>query len=184
MREINIEFVCRAEGDTRYISGIAMPWNEEIIYRGQRESFAPGGLVPRSGKVPLRYGHQKDPEGFPIPVGVLTRSVDTEHGLWIEARMLNTSSASDAWEAASEGLVGGFSVEFSRSSGIRGNVGQGRVTDGVMNGVVLTERPAYKSATISSVRSKSSTYNEWDRWYKNRRLGEWQRWVDSMTPSE
>ena len=150
---------CRQEADGLYIAGVAMPWDEEIVYRGRKESFAPGGLKPDE-MVPLRYGHQRDEEGFPIPIGRVVEAVDTDEGLWCDNKLLDVPIAEHAWHAAKDGLVTGFSAEF-RVPGRTGNVGNGRVTDGIMVGLVLTENPAYKGARITNVRARTPRLDAW-----------------------
>jgi len=160
---------CRAGDDGRWIAGILMPWDQPVIVAGQPEEFAPGGLVLRSTRrVPLRYGHQTHHEGEPVPVGVVTRGVDTADGLWIEARMLDTPGAVNAYAAVEAGLVTGLSVEFSRASGLRGGGGQGRVHDGVANGAVLTERPIYAGARITEVRARTPRLDAARAWLDDR----------------
>ena len=161
--------VCRADDDGRWIAGLVVPWDETITVMGRSESFEPGGLrAPGDTMVPLRYGHQAHPEGSPIPVGVLTRAVDIAEGLWMEARMLDTVTALEAWTVASEGLVTGLSAEFRRTSGLDGRGGQGRISDGLLTGVALTERPAYRGARISEVRARTPRLDAARAWLDDR----------------
>jgi len=163
---------CRADPDGgRWIAGIAMPWDQPVTIGGRTEEFAPGGLTLRADRpVPLRYGHQSHQEGEPVPVGVVARSVDTDGGLWVEARMLDTPGALNAYAAVEAGLVTGLSVEFSRASGMRGRGGQGRVEDGVGNGVALTERPIYAGARITEVRARTPRLDAVRAWLDERGL--------------
>ena len=170
MREYTLALVCRSDDDGgRWLSGIAVPWDKEISLRGRKESFAPGGMRASDSVIPLRYGHQSHPEGYPMPIGQVVETVDTEAGLWMEARMVDSQAADHAYELAAEGIVRGLSVEFDRSGGLRGSGAQGRVTDGRLTGVVLTERPLYASAGVTAVRARTA------------RLDEWLAWRDSLT---
>ena len=172
MRDLSVVIECRSDADGgRFISGIAVPWNVEIAIRGRKESFAPGGLRIRGDDVvPLRYGHQSQDESFPMPVGRIVEAVDTDVGLWVEARMLEKPggglipAAEHAYALADQGIVRGMSVEFGRSSGMSGGGAQGRVGDGIMRGVVLTERPIYKSAGVTAVRARTPRLDSWIEW--------------------
>ena len=165
MRALN----CRTEADDKFISGIAVPWNEEITYRGEPESFSPGGLAPASNKkMPLRYGHRDQVIGaHPIPIGEIVHTVDTAEGLWVECRMMDTSTAAEAWLAAQAGLVTGFSVEF-HVPGQRIGPAQGRgIKAGILDAVALTERPAYRSAAVANVRERTPRLDDHLEWLKS-----------------
>ena len=154
---------CRAADDGRYIEGIAVPWDQEIRYRGHPESFAPGS-VQVGERVPLRYGHGAEP----IPIGVVERAVDTDKGLWVSVRMLDGPIASQAWAAADAGLVRGFSIEFQGGHRPGMPVGQGRIKQGRMIGLALTENPAYKGALVTNARARTPRLDQWYRWRNSR----------------
>ena len=151
----------RAEGNKRFISGIAVPWDEPIRVMGQHESFTPGS-VTIADNAPLRYGHQATTEGFPIPIGRITRSRDTPEGLWIEAELLPVATAEHAYQAVAAGIVRGFSMEFTSTTG-RGQSGHGRVVNATCHGLALTEEPAYKDAKVLSHRTRRPVLEKWQR---------------------
>ena len=162
---------CRAEGGRHYIDGLMVPWNETATVAGKPEEFAPGGLTLPDGfpgtVVPFRYGHpmQGSQYSAPIPIGVLSRGVDTAQGLWTEWELLDSPTARDAWAAADSGAVDGLSPEFTRSRPVgqrygRRDVGQGRVTDAVMVAGSLTEHPVYDGARVVTVRARTPRADE------------------------
>jgi len=171
--------ICRESDDGRFIAGIAVPWDEEIVYGGQPESFVRGGLTPGDGEVvPLRWAHNRDV----VPIGVLSDWRDDERGLWTEWRMYPGDDAGRAWQAAADGVARGLSVEFTRPGGLPVG-GQGAVTDGVLVGASLTEHPAYPGAVITSVRDDgpdvtAGTLAEWREWRQGitDRADWWRRW--------
>ena len=171
MDETESPLLCRSEGGDSFVSGIVVPWDETVTIGGRSESFAPGGLVPMADPVPLRYEHTRSTEP---PVGVAVQTLDAEAGLWAEFKMLSNDRARAAYEAVAEGLVRGFSVEFRRSRGMTGASAQGRVSDGVLRGVALTEAPVYAGAKVTQVRARVLTprYDLWRDWLDQRAVTE------------
>jgi len=181
--------ICRESDDGRFIAGIVVPWDEEIVYSGTSEMFRRGGLAPLDGEmVPLRWAHNRDV----VPIGVLSDWRDDEGGLWTEWRLYGGDEAQRAWQAAKDGLARGLSVEFTRRDGASSTGGQGIVTDGVLVGASLTERPAYSGAVITSVRVddgddgdepaggevSAGSAVEWSEWRNGitDRADRWRRW--------
>jgi len=165
-----MNILMREDSDGRWIEGIAVPWKQRVKTSSdyEYEEFAPGGLVPRSEPIPLRYGHQRDL----APVGRVVDTVDSDEGLWISALMLDTERGAEAWAAARAGLVTGFSVEFSRRGPTFGRgprALQGHVDDGVLNGVALTESPMYSGARVTQVRARTPRLDEWSAWIEGLR---------------
>lgn len=169
MREMTAALSCRSEEGVNYIDGLAVPWDVEITYMGKPESFAPGGLTPASDRVvPFRYGHQQSPEGMGlIPIGRIAEYAHTNMGLWVSTRLLDVPAADHAYAAARDGIVTGFSVEFI-VPGQRPGPGQGRVTNGIMTGLVLTEHPAYEQARVSALRALTPRWDAWNEWRQQR----------------
>ena len=162
--------ICRSAADGRYIAGLAVPWDTEITHRGQRESFAPGSLRADSGVVLMRYGHLGTPSAMPVPIGEVVDTADTGDGLWAEARIADGPLSDQAYAAAAAGLVRGLSVEFRTRAHGRArdgrDRGQGRITDAVMVGLVLTEQPAYAAARVTQVRAATPRLDAWRGWYR------------------
>lgn len=158
------ELQCRSEGGKHYIDGLMVPWNEEATIAGRAEVFEPGGLVLPDGfdVIPFRYGHplQGPSHSEAIPIGVLSRAIDTDMGLWTEWQLFDSPGGQNAWHAAYGGAVDGLSPEFVRATaapaGPRRDVGQGRITAKEPARMVagsLTEHPAYAGAKVVNVRA-------------------------------
>ncbi len=147
-----MSLLLRAANDVRWVSGIAVPWNDPISYMGEQEMFERGSLIPQSEPIPLRWQHDK----VDIPIGVVDSWENRDEGLWVECRLLDSDAANAAWQAAYEGLARGFSIEFDNMApapGIASGFGaQGTVTRAKMVGLSLVENPAYERAKIVSVR--------------------------------
>ena len=153
---------CRTDDSgIRWIDGLIVPWDIEIMWGGRPEKIAPGGLVHDRGgpPVPLRYQHLNQEGAIPVPVGVLHRALDIEEGLWGEFRIMAHPLAVGAYETVQERMIRGLSPEYvNRSAGARHarqQTGQGTVTDGVLNGVALVHKPAYKEARVVNVRART-----------------------------
>ena len=157
---------CRAVDGRHWISGIVMPWDQEVTIRGVKECFPPGGMRarPDGAPMPQRYGHQAHAEGYPLPIGRIETVVDTHAGLWIESRLLDHPTADHAFALVDEGIVRGLSAEFRRGGGMRAGSAQGRVSDGVLTGAVLTERPIYAGAGVTATRARTARLDEWLDW--------------------
>lgn len=156
------ELQCRAENGKRYIDGLIVPWGERAMIGGREEVFEPGGLRVSEGEViPFRYGHplQGAANSMPVPIGVLSRALDTEQGLWTEWAMLDSPSAHDAWQAAEAGAVGGLSAEFvspRANTADSAKRGQGAIradNPAVLVAGSLVERPQYRGAKVAEVRA-------------------------------
>ena len=161
----------RDEDDVRYVSGIAVPWNVEITYAGEKEMFESGSLKPAPDPMPLRWQH----DGISVPIGIVERTENRPEGLWVDCRLYDTDAAKGAWNAAKDGIAKGFSIEFENDEpgpGIMSGVGaQGDVRNATMFGLSLVEQPAYKEAVIQSVRNADDSesilaiYRDWSQYY-------------------
>lgn len=144
----------RSADGTRWISGIAVPWDECITFDGDDEVFPRGSLRVADKPVPLRWQHDR----IDIPIGVIDSWEDRDEGLWVDCRLFDTDDARGAWQAADAEIARGFSIEFDNEDpgpGITNGIGpQGRITRAVMYGLSLVERPAYEGARIESIRSQ------------------------------
>lgn len=170
-RVLSAAVQCRSDDDgARFIAGLIVPWDVEIVHGGAAESFAPGSLrVP--GPVPLRYGHVGQPGSAPVPIGRLVDHVDTDAGMWAEFRLLATATAQEAWAVADDGLVTGFSIEFRPEQRSGRQRGQGRVTRSDLVGTALVERPAYRAAHVAEVRALTPRLDDLAAWRQQRRGG-------------
>lgn len=172
MREYNVTLECRSEGGRQYISGLAVPWDVEILFGGKPESFAPGSLT-QAPVVPFRYAHRGMAEALPVPIGKLADASDTTAGLWVDMRLTDTAEARAVWAAADDDIVTGLSIEFqNRADHPPG--GQGRVTDAILTAVALVERPAYQDARVTHVRARRPYMDDLNEWIDDRkRRGLW-----------
>ena len=167
--EYRMGLECREDGDDRYISGLALPWDEEIRNSIQHESWAPGSARVEL-PLPLRYGHLGDPTAVPVPIGTIVEARDTDAGLWIEARLMPTDVSAQAWHAVRDGLVRGMSVEFLRSETQPPKpMGRSlwRIESSSIKGVALTENPAYKGTNVLA-RARRPRLEELGAWLAQR----------------
>lgn len=143
----------RSADGVRWISGIAVPWDEMITYAGGEEVFVRGSLVAADKAIPLRWQH----DAIDIPIGVVETTEDRPEGLWVDCRLFDTDAARGAWQSADAGIAGGFSIEFDNEApgpGITNGIGaQGAVRQATMYGLSLVEDPAYEGARIESIRN-------------------------------
>lgn len=145
---ITREFEMRlADTEARTVTGIAVPWDDEIQVGGIRERFEKGAVVPREN-VLLMYGHSE-------PIGKITAHRDGKTGHEIDAVISKTARGDEVYTLLRDGVLSKFSVGFSP------------VTDREEDGVIVRESidlrevsivpiPAYDNAAITDVRSEAS----------------------------
>lgn len=148
-------FQFRAEtdaGDERTITGIGVPYNDEIEYvPGFFESFDPGS-VNDEGAI-LRYAH-RDPLG-PIPA-----AQDTPEGRKITAKISDTAQGRDIATLVRDGVLTKLSIGFypeqytdeERADGVHRRYHSVRAVE-----YSIVEFPAYDAADITDYRSKPTT---------------------------
>lgn len=161
---MNYGIELRTDGHYQHLAGYIMPWWEEIEIFGTTERFAPGAFdawirkygpaaSKRSSKrIALNTQHNKD-----NLIGVMTATENRQAGQWAEFRLANTPRAKEAAQLVTDGVLGGFSVEF-RDKIARTD---GTVERAELTGVGLVACPAYDGATLQ-------------RSYNKTRLAEWQ----------
>lgn len=142
------EFEVRlADAEERTVTGIAVPWGDEISVGGIRERFEKGAVVPREN-VLLMYGHAE-------PIGKITAHRDGDSGHEIDAVISRTARGDEVYTLLRDGVLTKFSVGFSPLAD--------REEDGVivresidLREVSIVPIPAYDNAAITNVRSDSS----------------------------
>lgn len=142
------EFEVRlADEGERTVTGIAVPWDDEIQVGGIRERFSKGAV--KHGDVTLlMYGHAE-------PIGKLTAFRDTPTGHEITAKISATPRGDEVHTLLRDGVLTKFSIGFRP------------VLDREDDGVIIREEidlrevsivpiPAYQNAAITAVRSETS----------------------------
>lgn len=138
--------------DNRTVSGIAVPYGDEIEYtQGYFEMIAPGAFNPETnGPVKLFWSHRD-------VIGTVTEARNTETGLEITARISETSLGNDAYELARDGAIDRFSIGFVPLLSVttRDEDGNTHVvhTSIAVREVSLVPFPAYNNAVVTEVRS-------------------------------
>lgn len=147
------EYAASAQSsDDRTVSGIAVPYGDEIEYtRGYFEKIAPGAFNPETnGPIKLFWSHRD-------VIGTVTEARNTETGLEITARISETSLGNDAYALARDGAIDRFSIGFVPlfSDTFRDEDGNTHVvhTSIAVREVSLVPFPAYNNAVVTEVRS-------------------------------
>lgn len=144
---------CRNEGSSRRIAGIVVPWDQTVNVLGKSEVFKRGAFQEQfsAGVPPVLLHFQHSVEQ--IPIGRLATVEDRNEGLWGDFILHSGPQATEAWHAARDGIVDGFSVGFVTPTS-RGRGGQGVVTRAAIDHVALTHAPTYAAAKVAETRTK------------------------------
>lgn len=93
-----------AETDAHTLTAVGVPYDVEIaLWDGWREKFAPGA-IDDEGAI-LRYGHAE-------PIGLITKTRETEHGREITARLSHTPRGEEVATLISDGVLTRMSIGF------------------------------------------------------------------------
>lgn len=153
------ETLSTREGDdgSLTLTGLAVPWNDPIVYGGVEEQFARGAIDPDSVVgTPLLWSHDTAE-----PIGALVAARDIEEGLEIEATVQPTTRGRDAILLLRSGTPMGLSVGFTP-------IEQKATPTGVvytraeMAELSTTPLPAYAKAQVSAVRAEEVKESEMD----------------------
>lgn len=144
--------------DNRTVSGIAVPYGDEIEYvRGYFETIAPGAFDPETnGPIKLFWAHRD-------VIGTVTEARNTPEGLEITARISETTLGNDAYALARDGAIDRFSIGFvPLASDTRDEDGNTHVvhTSIEVREVSLVPFPAYNNAVVTEVRSTPEPVKE------------------------
>lgn len=145
-----------AEGNERAVSGIAVPWDDQIEFWGLREEFAPGSVTTEDDNPPQLFWRHRE------VIGGLTSWEDGEDGWQIEAAISDTTLGRDAHTLAKDGHVRKFSIGFvpveweerHEQDEDGREVVILRYTKVVAREVSLVPHPAYSNTAVTSVRTK------------------------------
>jgi uncharacterized protein len=149
------------DGDGRTVAGIAMPWDEishgtphrggEVFRRGafkrSLEHHTRAGRLPR-----LMYAHN----GETRPVGLPLKVEESDPGLYVEYRMVNTPAADAALLEVREGVLDALSVGFTAVQAPHNRQGVREVREARLNEVSLVAMPAYENARVLALRGPGS----------------------------
>lgn len=148
---IKREFEVRQDEESGLVSGIAVPYDNEIEVGGIREKFVRGSIDDISD-TKLFYGHSE-------PIGKVVEGRDTEQGYEIVAKISDTPKGQEIRTLLKDGVLTKFSVGFTP------------VQDAKINGVIVREKvklrevsvvsfPAYENAKVLSVREANTQNKE------------------------
>jgi len=146
MNELEFEFRM-ADDSEDTITGIAVPWNQEINLGGFKERFERGAISDVEN-TKLFYSHNQ-------PIGKVTRGVETDEGYVIEAKVSDTPLGQECLTLMRDGVLNKLSVGFKPIEDER----DGEVT--VRTKVSLREVsvvpfPAYDKADVLTVREDTN----------------------------
>lgn len=146
-------FDVEIRANQRTVYGIAVPFGETIDLGHYRERFVRGAfertIRERGSKVKLLAQHNH--ATFPIGRAVLLE--ERPQGLWLEARVANTSAGDEALQLVADGAVDSFSVGFQPIESRTARDGVVERTQVALREVSLVGLPAYTGAVIAGVRS-------------------------------
>lgn len=146
---------CRESAQQRAIAGILVPWEQQITVAGRGEEFMRGAFDDQfRDELPailLHYQHNTQQ----VPIGRLAEAADMDDGLWGEFAVHRGPAAQEAWHAARDGVLTGFSIGFTVPSS-SGPGGQGTVRKAEIDHVALTHQPAYGGAVVQEARRMRS----------------------------
>lgn len=141
-----------AETDAHTLTAVGVPYDVEIaLWDGWREKFAPGA-IDDEGAI-LRYGHAE-------PIGLITKTRETERGREITARLSHTPRGEEVATLISDGVLTRMSIGFD---GIEHTIterddGTTLITWTKVKAreYSVVEFPAYNDAEITGFRQKTA----------------------------
>jgi uncharacterized protein len=144
MNELTFEIRSQNE-EERIVSGIAVPFGQEINVGGIKERFE-RGAISNTNDVKLFWSHSE-------PIGKVLRGEDTDDGYLIEAQISKTPRGDEALTLLNDGVINKMSVGFAPV--------KDRKEDDVivreevsLKEVSLVSFPAYSQADVLSVREE------------------------------
>lgn len=139
------EFRATPTADEGTVEGIAVPYGETISVGGFRERFAPGAAEGSEG-VKLFWRHDEI-------IGAVDTLEDREEGLFIRARIADTTLGRDARALLKCGAIDRFSVGFIPVEDREDEDGTIVRTKVALREVSLVPHPAYSGATVTQARA-------------------------------
>lgn len=136
------------DSDQRTITGIAVPWDDEIeLFPGYREKFA-RGAVEDSDDAKLFWAHRE-------VIGRVTAARDTDAGWEITARISSTPRGDEVYTLLRDQVIDRMSVGFQPIESTHNEeTDVHTITRARVREVSLVPFPAYEAATVSNVRHK------------------------------
>lgn len=146
-RSLQVE-IRAVDADQRTITGIAVPWDDEIeLFPGYREKFA-RGAVEDSDDAKLFWSHRE-------VIGRVTSARDTETGWEITARISSTPRGDEVYTLLRDQVIDRMSVGFQPiESSHNEETDVHTITRARVREVSLVPFPAYEAATVNNVRHK------------------------------
>ena len=137
-----------ATGDTRTITGLAVPWNvDATVNDGQVVRFAPGSLATDGRPPKLIEFHD-----LSRPVGLVVERVSTDAGMTFKAKVSQTSAGTDALTLALDGVLDSVSVGVNATAWTMDGATM-VVTSGDWLELSLVTEGAFSAAKISDVQA-------------------------------
>ena len=171
MNKLTFEIRSQNE-EERIVSGIAVPYGQEISVGGIKERFE-RGAISNIEDVKLFWSHQE-------PIGKVLRGEDTEDGYLIEAQISKTPRGDEALTLLNDGVINKMSVGFQPV--------KDRKEDDVivreevsLREVSLVSFPAYSQADVLSVREETNTENLEKVMENNNEMVEVREELDTLT---
>lgn len=149
-REMPTAQVRAADTDQRTVTGIGVPYTEELVTPWFRERFAPGSCDDDAAALAY-YQHRE-------PIGTLVASRDTEAGREVTLKLSTTTTADEALTLARDGVIRSLSIGFEPVEWTE-EYTEDEETPLITHTKVrvreysLVPFPAYETAGISAIRS-------------------------------
>lgn len=111
---LNVVGLKAAQGDRREVTGLAVPYDEEVdrldwFTGATKLKIAPGAAQVRDNAA-IFYGHDHLNHG--LPVGKITSAEHTDDGLKITARLSETPKGDEVYTLLKDGVLDRFSIGF------------------------------------------------------------------------
>jgi HK97 family phage prohead protease len=146
------DFEARLNADDRTITGIAVPYEQEIALNSSTNERFQAGAIRSIEDVKLFYGHEE-------PIGKVIDGRDTPEGFEITARISDTARGNEVYTLLQDGVLNKFSVGFIPVENVRdGNTLVRALVD--LKEVSVVPFPAYEGATINEVREEIEVIEE------------------------
>ncbi len=134
------------------VAGLAVPYNTPTNVGGYREQIA-RGAAEGSTDVKLFSQHRE-------VIGKVTKQEEREEGLWIEAKISDTTLGRDSYTLLKDQVIDSFSIGFLPVEETQASDGLVTRTKIQLREVSCVTFPAYKTAKISEVREDSTNKGE------------------------
>ncbi len=142
------------QDDGRTLYGMAAPWNEVVNTADGKFRLVKGAFEGSKG-VLLRDGHKRDPDTHII--GKVDFS-EEDDGLYIRARVSDTTAGNDALALIKDQVLQGLSVGYDELEGgvFTDDEGVENHSRCILREVSIVHEPLYQTAKVLQVRSKDT----------------------------